>query len=229
MIREMGGVRFVLHIPELSIFPGETVAFMGESGCGKSTLLDVLGLVSKPDSAEEFNFSAPGSRTVNLSTACDETCAALRRQHFGYVLQSGGLLPFLSVFENVALPLRINGKSVEDARELLKDVGLADQSAKKPAYLSGGQRQRVAVARALCHLPSVVLADEPTGAVDKFMARELILLLLGCAKKRGAAVLIVTHDEQLICGLTDRVFHFEVSRVSPQETVSVLKEVSWAT
>ena len=225
--REKAGVSFDLHIPRLQIFPGEVAAFVGESGCGKSTLLDVLGLISKPDHADEFSVLPGTDNATDINTADDATLANLRRRHFGYMLQSGGLLPFLSVHDNVSLPLRIIGANRAGVNDLLSSVGLNSHAVKKPAYLSGGQRQRVALARALAHEPAVVLADEPTGAVDKLTAVDIRDLLLSCAKSRGAAVLIVTHDEPLVRGHTDHVFGFEVTRKSPVSTESRLREESW--
>lgn len=219
---------FDLHVPLLQIFPGEVAAFVGESGCGKSTLLDILGLICKPNSADEFAVLPGTDDATDINKAGDPTLANLRRRHFGYMLQSGGLLPFLSVHENVSLPLRINGADRTGVDDLISSVGLNSHAVKKPAYLSGGQRQRVALARALAHKPAVVLADEPTGAVDKLTAVEIRDLLLSCARSRGAAVLIVTHDEPLVRGKTDRVFGFEVTRKSPVSTESRLREESWA-
>jgi len=226
--REKAGVQFDLLVPLLRVFAGEVVAFVGESGCGKSTLLDLLGLIARPDTAEEFSVFPGTTNAANVGVAKEETLAELRRWHFGYMLQSGGLLPFLSVFDNVALPLRINGGNSAEVNGLLSSVGLDGQGVKKPAHLSGGQRQRVALARALAHKPAIILADEPTGAVDKLTARDIRDLLLRCARDRGAAVLIVTHDEPLVRGFTDRVFGFEITRKSPLSTESRLREESWS-
>jgi putative ABC transport system ATP-binding protein len=226
--RQESGVCFDLFVQRLQIFAGEVVEFVGESGCGKSTLMDMLGLAARPDASDEFTVLADTPDAVDVMKAGESALASLRRRHFGYMLQAGGLLPFLSVFENVALPLRINGRNRSEAGQLLEAVGVSSQAVKKPAYLSGGQRQRVALARALVHGPAIILADEPTGAVDKLTAREIRDLLLNCARSRGAAVLIVTHDEALVHGKTDRVFGFEVTRTSATTTESRLREESWS-
>lgn len=227
---EQAGVRFELQVSELVIRRGETVAFVGESGCGKSTLMDVLGLINPAASSERFEIGAAEGGATDVRNMGDGALARVRATHFGYMLQSGGLLPFLSVLDNVLLPLRISGKPGGDAsaRELLASLGLRGQERKKPAFLSGGQRQRVALARALVHRPGVLIADEPTGAVDKLAAREIRDLLLEHARAFGATVLIVSHDEVLLRGRTDRLVRFEVTRADSGGTLARLREETWA-
>lgn len=227
--REKAGAGFSLRVPHLDVFAGEFAAFVGESGCGKSTLLDLLGLVSRPVSADRFHLQLGGQLT-DVPGAREDALAALRARHLGYVLQSGGLLAFLSAGENVLLSRRLNGLPAtrHDVATLLGRLGIDGQWAKKPAFLSGGQRQRVAIARALAHEPALLLADEPTGAVDKHTAREIRDLLRNAARERGTTVLLVTHDEPLVATLTDRVFTFEVERLSESETRSTLIETSWS-
>jgi putative ABC transport system ATP-binding protein len=224
-----GGASFTLHIPRLAINRGEFVAFVGESGCGKTTLLDLLGLISQPTAAIRFDVYFNGGNRESISTATESRLADIRRRHVGYVLQNGGLLPFLSVGENILLVRRANnlGRS-EEGRRLADQLGIMGQWRKKPSFLSGGQRQRVAIARALAHSPALVLADEPTGAVDKMTAREIRILLGEAARARHATVLIVTHDEPLVAGFTDRVFTFRVTKPSPDSVESTLFETSWS-
>jgi putative ABC transport system ATP-binding protein len=226
---EKAGSRFVLEIASLEIMAGEFVAFVGQSGCGKTTLLDLLGLISTPSSAERFHLGFEPGQFESVLGAGEARLAELRRSHLGYVLQSGGLLPFLSVGENILLPCRANGAfDITDVQRLADQLGIVDHWNKKPAFLSGGQRQRVAIARALAHRPGILLADEPTGAVDQVTAREIRTLLKLAARDRGATVLVVTHDESLVSGLTDRVFSFSVERHGENEVVSALFETTWA-
>lgn len=226
---EKAGASFILRIPELVIQRGEFVAFVGESGCGKTTLLDLLGLVSQPTSATRFDFDFSEGNPESITSATESRLSEVRRRHVGYVLQSGGLLPFLTVGENILLTRRANGLSKpEEAEAIARQLGIVEQWRKKPAFLSGGQRQRVAIARALAHAPALVLADEPTGAVDRLTAREIRELLGEAARARRATVLIVTHDETLVAGFTDRVFTFRVAKPTPQSVESTLFETSWS-
>jgi putative ABC transport system ATP-binding protein len=231
---EKAGSIFTLHIPALSIQRGEFTAFVGASGCGKSTLLDLLGLISLPTSAGRFEvrFQLGDGNSVpeSVAAAAEARVADLRRRHLGYVLQSGGLLPFLTVGENILLSRRINGQDVDDGgtRALAEELEIATHWHKKPAFLSGGQRQRVAIARALAHHPTVLLADEPTGAVDKTTARKIYALLRRATRERDVSVLSVTHDEQLVANLTDRVFSFRTEAIGSDAVESELYETDWS-
>jgi putative ABC transport system ATP-binding protein len=187
--RSKGGASFTLRVPELDVRRGEFCSVVGPSGCGKSTLLDLLALVLEPSSVNRFRLSVlrhGGVEECDIQGLPENKAARIRRSHIGYVLQSGGLLSFLTVRENILLTAQISRTRVS-ARELdaLVDVlGLADQLEKKPQYLSGGQRQRVAVARALIHRPRIILADEPTAAVDYPTALDIRDELQGLARKR---------------------------------------------
>jgi putative ABC transport system ATP-binding protein len=226
---EKAGATFTLHIPKLAINRGEFVAFVGESGCGKTTLLDLLGLVSQPTSATRFEVDFNNGSQESISAATESRLAEIRRRHVGYVLQTGGLLPFLSVGENILLVRRANNLgNPEEAKKIARQLGIIEQWSKKPAFLSGGQRQRVAIARALAHSPALLLADEPTGAVDRVTAREIRALLTEAARARHATVIIVTHDEPLVAGVTDRVFTFRVAKPAPDRVESTLFETSWS-
>ena len=231
-IREKGGVRFELRIPSLEVAAGEFLAVVGSSGCGKSTLLDMLGLVLKPDSAELFTLaprlkSRPGAR-VSLLNKPESVLSLLRRREIGYVLQSGGLLPYLTVRENILLPCLLNRYPVElaekEAERIARQLGIGDQLTKKPAHLSGGQRQRVAIARAMAHGPCQVLADEPTAAVDHLTAQEIRDAFRALAREQNVALIMVTHDRNLIKGCADRSVTFNVCKVASGHTLSTLVE-----
>jgi putative ABC transport system ATP-binding protein len=224
--RTKGGVSFTLRVPELHIHQGEFIAVVGPSGCGKSTLLDLLALVLKPSSSESFSINVSNDRGYEereIPRLLENEAARIRRKNIGYVLQNGGLFPFLNVRENILLTAQISGVKVApaDFQSLIGILGLEGQLSKKPQHLSGGQRQRVAVARALIHKPEIILADEPTAAVDYPTALDIRDELKDLAHKVGAAVVIVTHDHSLVKGIADAEVHFEVTRKARNETLAV--------
>jgi len=231
-IREKGGVRFELRIPSLEVAAGEFLAVVGASGCGKSTLLDMLALVLKPDSADSFTLASRlkfrEGRTVSLLNKPERVLSVLRRQEIGYVLQSGGLLPYLTVRENIILPCLLNRypskRAERETARIAQQLGIGDQLSKKPAHLSGGQRQRVAIARAMAHGPCLVLADEPTAAVDHLTAVEIRDTFRVMAREQDVALIMVTHDRELIKGCVDRNVTFDVRKIGPEHTVSTLME-----
>lgn len=226
-VREKGGVTFELQVPHLEVRAGEFLAVVGPSGCGKSTLLDFLGLVLKPTDYERYCFF-PFAGEIDLGTLTENRAADLRRSELGYVLQSGGLLPYLSIAENILLPARLNrlggNFAARRLRQLANRLGIADQLGKKPGHLSGGQRQRAAIARALIHNPKLVLADEPTAAVDYPTAREISGLFRDLTSRSGRGLVVVTHDLNLVRPLADRFVGFRMRRISPRHTVSILVE-----
>lgn len=227
--RTKGGAAFSLIVPELEIPQASFTAIVGQSGCGKSTLLDLLGLVLAPASAERFELTARDGEQIDISGESPRRLSEIRRQHLGYILQSGGLMPFLSVAKNLAIARMLNpGRPIEPEalEELVFRLGIEDHLAKKPSQLSGGQRQRVAIARAIAQNPDIILADEPTGAVDKFTAVKIRDLLLSCAKKAGVSVLMVTHDEALVRDVADAVYSFELTPESSGQLRSSLQRVS---
>jgi putative ABC transport system ATP-binding protein len=199
---------FSLQIPEFQCFAGEFISIVGPSGCGKSTLLDTLGLVLRPHLSDEFLFS-PGDKQSfsTLHREPESMLAGLRRRYFGYVLQSGGLIPSLTVEQNIRTTLDFSGARHDATRLrlLLESLGIAELLRRRPAQLSGGQRQRVAIARALAHGPSMILADEPTAAVDLSLAGEVCSALRNQAKQCGAAVVMVTHNTDLAREYSDRM------------------------
>jgi putative ABC transport system ATP-binding protein len=186
---------------DLVVEAGEMVAVMGPSGSGKSTLLTIAGSLEEPTAGEVF---VEGTALSRLSR--DER-ARLRRRHIGYVFQDFNLLPGLTAVENVTMPLELDGVKSRAARHeglrALGELGLADRADSFPDELSGGQRQRVALARALVGERRLLLADEPTGALDS-QAGEGVMRLIRTACRSGAAAVLVTHDAQL-ASWADRV------------------------
>lgn len=190
--------RPVLSGVDFSLAAGEFVAVIGESGMGKSTLLN---LIAGLDVAEQGEVAVCGQL---LHTLDDRAATALRRSHIGFVFQAFHVLPHLSVFQNVRLPLALNGLPDDAVMPMLAAVGLADKAARKPRELSGGEQQRVAIARALVHRPQLVLADEPTGNLDPSTAAMVMALLREQLKATGAAAVMVTHS-QIAAASADRV------------------------
>lgn len=195
---------FCAGIDYLDLFPGDIVGITGPSGCGKSTLLEMLALLTCPSQAERFLLHVSGESYPldQLARSAPQMLTTLRRTHMGFVHQAGGLYPFLTVRENVALPLRLTGQcdaaSASRSEELLEFLGLRHLAARLPETLSYGERQRTAVARALVHRPRLILADEPTSALDPSAAQAVMSLLLEGAQQAGAALLIVSHDHDLL-------------------------------
>ena len=167
---------------------GEYVAIMGESGVGKSTLLNLIAGLDAPDAGE---IVIDG---VNMAALDDDAATRLRRERFGFVFQAFHVLPHLTLLQNVALPLLLNGAAHARAEAMLDAVGLGGRGHDFPRQLSGGELQRVAIARALVHKPKLVLADEPTGNLDPDTAHDIQLLLRDEIKANGASGIIVTHS-----------------------------------
>jgi len=179
---------------DLAIAPSEYVGVMGPSGSGKTTLMDILGCLARPtDGTYEFE----GRRVDQLD---DVALAALRGERIGFIFQAFNLLPRLTALENVELPLlyrRVPQRlRRQRGRELLERVGLGGRAAHRPGELSGGERQRVAIARALVNRPSVILADEPTGALDTATG-DSIMALIEDLQRDGQTVVVVTHDPRI--------------------------------
>lgn len=192
---EAAGKLEILKGTNLTIWPGEIVALVAPSGTGKSTLLHLAGLLERPDAGEVY---IGGVAAGGLS---DDARTRMRRVDIGFVYQFHHLLPEFSALENVAMPLLIRRVTREDAearaREVLAEVGLAHRLSHHPGELSGGERQRAAVARALVTSPACVLADEPTGNLDRQTAERVFEVMLAASASRSTAFVIVTHDPQL--------------------------------
>ena len=198
----------------LALSGGELTLLMGPSGSGKTTLLSILGCMLSPTEGTV--------RVCQYSTAGldPEELARLRRDHVGFVFQSFHLFPTLSTTDNVRLALDVRGEPRRAAkvrsREALAKVGLAHKIKAYPRELSGGEQQRVAIARAIVGNPSIILADEPTAALDGANGQAVMKLLAELARERGHAVLIVTHDPRLL-PFADRVVHIEDGRIIAEE------------
>ncbi|PXW86768.1 putative ABC transport system ATP-binding protein [Nitrosomonas sp. Nm84] len=180
--------RKVLTNLSYTLKAGEYVAIMGESGVGKSTLLNLIAGLDTPDSGEIRINGA------TISSLDDDAATRLRRQQFGFIFQAFHVLPHLTLSQNIALPLLLNGAPLDRVEQMLADVGLRDRGHHFPRQLSGGELQRVAIARALIHRPKLVLADEPTGNLDPDTAHEILQLMRTEIKANGATGIIVTHS-----------------------------------
>ena len=186
----------VLDDVSLAIAAGESLAVVGPSGCGKSTLLNIIGTLDRPTSGRVL---LDGQ---DLSHLADEDLAAVRSRRVGFVFQLHHLLPQCTALENVLVPALAGGGAVtketeERGKALLERVGLADRMAYRPGHLSGGERQRVAVARALVNQPALLLADEPTGSLDRAASENLQQLLVEVNREEGVTLIVVTHAAAL--------------------------------
>jgi putative ABC transport system ATP-binding protein len=197
-----------MHDATMAVRRGELVALLGPSGAGKSTFLTAVGLINPPTSGQiliggALVFDGPNPR-VNLRR--------FRRKHIGYVFQKSNLIPFLSARENVQVALELNGDSPRRARRsasaLLQELGVLERAENGPAMLSGGEQQRVAIARALANNPSVILADEPTAALDSHRGRHVMELFRRVAHDHGTGVIVVTHDHRTL-EVFDTIYEME--------------------
>ena len=197
--------RDILDSFNLSINFDESISIVGPSGCGKTTLLNILGTLDKPDSGEVvFN----GELVTNMN---DDQLSKLRAEKIGFIFQSHHLLPQISVIENVILPtLAVNSKRnntiiFDEAETLLSKVGLKNEVYKFPSQLSGGEKQRVAIVRSLINKPNLVLADEPTGSLDKSRGEEIIDLLKSLCVNNQTSLVVVTHDIEIASQMKRRL------------------------
>jgi putative ABC transport system ATP-binding protein len=192
----------------LSIARGEIVGMLGPSGSGKSTILTAMALINPPTSGQ---VAINGTPVLDGSKALVDL-RAFRRQHLGFVFQKANLIPFLTALENVQIALEVNDTAPKAARqramELLDYLGVAERANNLPVALSGGEQQRVAVARALANDPSLILADEPTAALDSHRGRQVMELFAKVAHERNAGVLVVTHDHRTL-DVFDRIVDVE--------------------
>ena len=210
-----------MHDVSLRIERGEVVALLGPSGAGKSTLLTAIGLINPPTAGR---IHIGGQLVMDAEQPAVDLCR-FRREHLGFVFQKANLIPFLNALENVQVALEINNSPSRMARrramELLDYLGVAERAHNLPDTLSGGQQQRVAVARALANEPNLILADEPTAALDGHRGRQVMELFRKVAHERGAGVIVVTHDHRAL-EVFDRVLEMEDGMLRPaQKTLSV--------
>jgi putative ABC transport system ATP-binding protein len=207
-----GGVVRALDSVTLEVAAGELVGIFGPSGSGKSTFLMLAGLLENPTAGEVW---LSGERVSHPGADLD-ALRETRRRRIGFVFQKANLIPFLSAVENVALSLEIADVSATDAhahgQRLLAALDLAHRSESLPAKLSGGEQQRVAVARALANAPPLILADEPTAALDSVRGRQVMEIFRRIAAAHGTAVVVITHDPRST-EIFDRIIHFEDGHV----------------
>ena len=193
---------------ELNIQQGEFVAIVGTSGSGKSTLLHMLGGLDRPTS---------GTVTVDgkdIFALKDEALTIFRRRKIGFVFQSYNLVPVLSVWENIVLPVELDGRKVDEAyvEEVISTLGLEKKLRNLPGQLSGGQQQRVAIARALATKPAIILADEPTGNLDSRTSQDVLGLMKVTGQKFAQTMVMITHNEE-IAQMADRIVRIEDGRI----------------
>ena len=192
----------------LSIEPGEFAAVVGTSGSGKSTLLHMLGGLDRPTS---------GSVTVDgkdIFSLKDEALTIFRRRKIGFVFQNYNLVPVLNVYENIVLPVQLDGNEPDTAyiNNIIDTLGLSEKLANLPNNLSGGQQQRVAIARAIVSKPAIILADEPTGNLDSKTSQDVLGLLKLTSKKFSQTIVMITHNEE-IAQLADRIIRIEDGKI----------------
>lgn len=183
---------------------GEFVAIVGTSGSGKSTLLNMIGGLDRPTSGI---VKIQGKNLLELN---DEQLTIFRRRNIGFIFQNYNLLPMLKVYENIVLPIELDGKSVDQEflKEIISILGLEERINSMPNMLSGGQQQRVAIARALITKPAIILADEPTGNLDSRTSQDVLELIQNTSRRFEQTVVMITHNEH-IAGLTERIVQIE--------------------
>lgn len=209
--RRRGNSQFDLEVPSLTIDRGSFNIIIGPNGSGKSTFMDALGLALSPLRAGRFDLRVSERVTFALTNLSPARKAWIRRNHLGYILQDGGLLPFLSVSQNINLPALISSQTTENSfrDELIDRLKIRPHLHKKPSVLSSGERQRVAIVRALATVPTVVLADEPTGSIDRQSALSIRETLVALAREVGTTIIVITHDAPLFKEQSDYVFRLE--------------------
>ncbi len=208
---ELGGQQQVLFDINFKVHAGEFVAIMGPSGSGKSTCMNIIGALDTPTSGV---YELYGRDVTGLST---DELAVVRNEYIGFVFQQFNLLPKRSVLDNVMLPLMYQGLSMDDrisrAREMLKRVGLENFETYLPTQLSGGMKQRVAIARALAGNPKLILADEPTGALDSKMGNEILKFFKELNQDLGITIVMITHEFD-IAKYADRLIHIRDGKIN---------------
>jgi putative ABC transport system ATP-binding protein len=204
---------------DLDVRPGEVLVLMGPSGSGKTTLISIMGCILR---ATAGSVKVAGREIVGLP---ESELPRVRLEHFGFIFQGFNLFPALTARENVEIALDLKRVPKRQARpraeELLAGVGLGEKTERHPADLSGGEKQRVAIARALAGDPPVILADEPTAALDSASGKTVMTILSGLAHERGRAVVIVTHDPRVL-GYADRVARIADGRIAAEEPAELV-------
>ena len=204
----------------MHVSQGEVVALLGPSGSGKSTFLTSVGLINSPTCGQ----ISIGGRLIQDGETAHVNLRSFRRQHIGFIFQKSNLIPFLSAVENIQIAMELNGESKRAARQraltLMDYLGVADRADNLPSMLSGGQQQRVAVARAIANQPSVILADEPTAALDGHRGRQVMELFAKVAHEQGAGVIVVTHDHRAL-DVFDTIYEMEDGLLRQQSSNSL--------
>jgi putative ABC transport system ATP-binding protein len=213
-VYQMGKVEVhALNGVSVKIARCEVLSIMGPSGSGKSTMMNILGCLDRPTSGE---YTLDGELVSKLS---DDRLSAIRNRKVGFIFQSFNLLKLATALDNVELPMRYagryNGQVKSKAKAALQAVGLGDRMHHHPNEMSGGEQQRVAIARALVNDPAIILADEPTGALDSHSGKEVIDILLNLNKERGTTLIFVTHDPN-IAAQTQRIIHLRDGQLEDQ-------------
>ncbi|MEM8685813.1 MAG: ATP-binding cassette domain-containing protein [Pseudomonadota bacterium] len=220
---------FWLEVEQVHLEQGEFVGFVGRSGSGKSTFLDLLSLASTPDEIESYILAVDGIKhdlTDLILQSDDEALSAIRLQHFGYILQSGGLIDCLNVKENINLV-----PSILRSKQLSADsptVGMLDMDShmnKRTSQLSGGQRQRVSILRALSGTPTIIVADEPTAAIDEAMADVIIKQLKSLTQLAGVTVSLVSHDLDLVYQYCDTVIEMKPKQIGNNRVLTKIQRI----
>lgn len=204
-----------------NIYSGETVALLGPSGSGKTTLITMIGCITEPTNGKLI---LDGELMYDKEWKIDDT-RRIRREKIGFIFQAHNLIPFLNVLENVTIVPQMNGVKSDEAnqtaKELLEYLGVGDKLTKMPSQLSGGQSQRVAIARSLANNPKIILADEPTAALDGERALSVMQLLRKLAHEQEVAIVVVTHDERML-PLFDRILRVEDGMVKEEPSLDTL-------
>ena len=225
------GAGYSLAVRCLRIARGERIALTGASGSGKSTALDILGMVLRPDEAQDFLF-APAEETFYIAASWRkeslDAMAAIRLRHIGYVLQTGGLLPYLTVAENLDLIARMRGGDGNAAAvrtvSVAESLGIAHLLNSYPSTLSVGERQRVAIGRALAPRPAVILADEPTAALDPIHAENVMSLFAAMVKEMKATLVMVSHDLSLVREAGLRIVEISVASAEDGSVLATIDD-----
>lgn len=199
---------YALDDVNLEILNGEFVSIVGTSGSGKSTLLNMLGGLDRPSSGNVF---VDGSEIFKLK---DEALTIFRRRKIGFIFQNYNLIPTLNVYDNIILPIGLDGNRIDKKHinQIIEMLGIESKLKNMPNNLSGGQQQRVAIARALASKPSIILADEPTGNLDSKTSQDVLSLLKISSSKFNQTIVMITHNEE-IAQLADRIIHIEDGKI----------------
>lgn len=225
--RGNGEQQFSVALPKLQLADGEVVAIQGKSGCGKSTLLEMIGLILQPKQLAKFQLGN-GQNIINVQPLLAQNnqpaLAKIRAQHLGFMLQNGGLLPFLTVEQNILLPNQLLDIALDRhwLDFLASELTVSHLLNKYPKQLSIGERQRIAFIRSVIHKPLLLLADEPTSALDPYHSEKLFDLILKLVAQQQISVLLVTHDWDLIAKKQLRTLNAEL--VSTQQAIFVERE-----